>query len=240
MTANQIAGIMLIAGSTVFLVGAAIGVPMVFTQPDAAARLRLLQEHLGAWRAAQPLYALGPIVAAVGVGRLAAAPAGWTRAVLWVAASALLLGALPWAWSVYLRAGRISEFAFGSLPGWPFTTYVLLTIGGLGLLGIAILAGGFSSWLGWLTGCGRVLPGRLPALPRHPALRVLPPAHAGRRAPADRLASLRQAGASRLCVGSVRRTSIPATALSQPVSRYRTSLYSMGGTYPGVGNSAQA
>lgn len=142
----------MILGSTVFLIGAAIGVPMVFTVSDHGERLRLLQEHAGAWRAAQPLYGLGPVIAAVGVGRLAAdAPAGWTRAVLWVAAAALLLGALTWAWSVYLRATRISEFALGTLPGWPFTSYVLLTIGGLGLLAGAVLSSGSLRWLGWLT-----------------------------------------------------------------------------------------
>lgn len=62
----------------------------------------------------------------------------------------LLVGSLAWAWSVYLRANRISDFAFGRLHGWPFATYVLLTIGGLGLLGVGLLAGGFPVWLGWL------------------------------------------------------------------------------------------
>ena len=37
------------------------------------------------------------------------------------------------------------------MPGWPFATYVLLTIGGLALLGAGLLAGGFPAWLGWLT-----------------------------------------------------------------------------------------
>jgi hypothetical protein len=58
---------------------------------------------------------------------------------------------LPWAWSLYLRGTRIREFAFGTLPGWPFATYVLLTIGGLALLGIGLLNGGFPAWLGWFT-----------------------------------------------------------------------------------------
>jgi hypothetical protein len=64
---------------------------------------------------------------------------------------ALVVGALAWAWSLYLRGIRVSEFAFGTLPGWPFATYVLLTIGGLALLGVGLLAGRFPVWLGWLT-----------------------------------------------------------------------------------------
>jgi hypothetical protein len=158
VTASQIGAVLLIAGSTVFLIGAAVAVPMVFTQSNPAARLRLLEAHTGAWRAGQPFYALGPMVAAAGLACLAVgAPAGRTRALLWIASSALLLGALPWAWSVYLRAVRIPQFAHGTLPGWPFTIYVLLTIGGLGLLGIALLAGGQPPWLGWLTLAGDAL-----------------------------------------------------------------------------------
>ncbi len=64
---------------------------------------------------------------------------------------AFLIGAVAWSWSLYLRATRVSQFAFGTLPGWPFATYVLMTIGGIGLLGIGLLTGDFPVWLGWLT-----------------------------------------------------------------------------------------
>jgi hypothetical protein len=40
---------------------------------------------------------------------------------------------------------------FGTLAGWPFATYVLLTIGGLALLAIGLLSGNIPGWLGWLT-----------------------------------------------------------------------------------------
>jgi hypothetical protein len=152
MTGDRTAGLLLIAGSVVFLVGAAVGVPRVFTEPAPQARLRLLTEHPAMWRAAQPLYGLGAIIAAAGVGWLAAAAATpGTRAALAVACLALAVGALAWAWSLYLRATRIAEFAFGKLPGWPFATYVLLTIGGLALLGAGLLAARYPAWLGWLT-----------------------------------------------------------------------------------------
>lgn len=152
MTGDRTPGLLLVAGSVVFLVGAAVGVPKVFTEPDPQARLRLLTEHLGMWRAAQPLYGLGPVVAAAGVGWLAAAaPTRGSRATLAAACLALAVGALAWAWSLYLRGTRVAEFAFGRLPGWPFATYVLLTIGGLGLLGAGLLTGRFPAWLGWLT-----------------------------------------------------------------------------------------
>lgn len=146
------AGALLVLGSVVFLAGAAVGVPAVFAERDPGARLRLLEARLGSWRVAQPLYGLGPVIAAAGVGALAAGASDRaTRAILAAACAALAVGALAWAWSLYLRGTRIAEFAFGTLPGWPFATYVLLTIGGLALLGAGLLADGFPVWLGWLT-----------------------------------------------------------------------------------------
>jgi hypothetical protein len=101
---------------------------------------------------AQPLYGLGPIIAAAGVGYLAAdAPDQGTRTIFTVACLELAIGALAWAWLLYLRGTRIPAFAFGTLAGWPFATYVLLTIGGLALLAIDLLSGNSPGWLGWLT-----------------------------------------------------------------------------------------
>jgi hypothetical protein len=141
----------LIVGSTVFGIGAAIGVPGVFTQRDPQVRLRMLTERLRAWQIAQPLYGAGPVIAAAGVAFLAAASHERSRAVLAASCAALAVGALAWGWSLYLRGTRFSEFAFGTLPSWPLATYVLLTIGGIALLALGLLIGDFRTWLGWLT-----------------------------------------------------------------------------------------
>jgi hypothetical protein len=72
---------------------------------------------------AQPLYGLGPIIAAAGVGYLAAdAPDQGTRTIFAAACLELAIGALAWAWLLYQRSTRISEFAFGTLASWPFAT----------------------------------------------------------------------------------------------------------------------
>lgn len=60
-------------------------------------------------------------------------------------------GGTGWGWSLYLRGTRIAAFAFRTLPEWPFAAYVLLTTGGLMLLGVGLLLRGFPNWLGWLT-----------------------------------------------------------------------------------------
>ncbi len=152
MSTRQIAAMLLITGSIIFLVGAAIGVPRVFTEPDPEVRLRLLLNHVTAWRASQPLYAFGALVAAAGVGCLV--PTSGTpvsRGLYAAACAALALGALPWAWATYQRGRLVYDFAYRQLPGWPFATYVLLTIAGLALLGIGLLSASAPAWLGWLT-----------------------------------------------------------------------------------------
>src|SRR6266511_1928343 len=72
-------------------------------------------------------------------------------AVFLIGAAVRVVGALASGWSLYLRATRVSDFAFGTLPAWPFLTSVLLTIGGIALLAFGLLAGDFRSWLGWAT-----------------------------------------------------------------------------------------
>jgi hypothetical protein len=104
ISAGSTAGALLIIGSLVFDVGAAIGVPSVFTERDAAERLRMLERRAGSWRLAQPLYGLGSIIAAVGVGFLAAdSSQPGTSIVFAIASFVLIIGALPWVWSLYLR-----------------------------------------------------------------------------------------------------------------------------------------
>lgn len=143
---------LVLAGSAIFLVGAAVGVPRVFTEPNRLDRLRMLEERITSWRFAQPPYAIGPLVVAVGVGTLAVSVEESSGRV-WLALSGLLLltGALCWSWSVYLRFRYVREFAMGELPGWPFASYVWLTLAGLAALGVGLLVAGFPGWSGWLT-----------------------------------------------------------------------------------------
>lgn len=162
---------LLIAGSLIFLIGASIGVPAVFSTADRGAKRRLLENHMARWQLAQPLYALGPIVAAVGVGLIATGLEGAVSVTLCLAAAVLLLaGACTWSYSCYLRGVRPIDFALGKLPGWPFTTYVLLTLGGLALLGVSLLTSDHPGWIGWF-----VLGADVAFLALYVALRDIPP-----------------------------------------------------------------
>jgi hypothetical protein len=170
VNAGWVAGLLLIGGSTLFLVGAAIAVPRVFMERDPTTRLRMLEERIRIWRAGQPFYALGPIVAGIGVVVLAADASDGDTVLFGIAGAGLVVGALAWSWSVYLRAARVRDFALGNLPWWPFATYVLLTISGLAPLGIGLLAGDYAAWLGWLVLAADVL-----FLGLYLAMRDIPP-----------------------------------------------------------------
>jgi hypothetical protein len=149
VTPHRLAAVLTIVGSGVFLLGAAIGVPAVFMQRDPDARLRLLNDSLTSWRIAQPLYALGPLLVAAGIGVLATGTA--THTTVTIASLALTAGALAWAWSVYQRAIRVTEFAHGTLPRWPFVAYILLTIAGLALLAAGLIANHTTPAIAWVT-----------------------------------------------------------------------------------------
>lgn len=104
MDTSTTAGALLISGSFIFGVGATVGVPRVFTEPDARSRRRMLEKHLVIWRIAQPMYGLGGLIAAVGVGYLAVgARAGLTQTVL-TASCVTLVARVPRA-----RARRASR-----------------------------------------------------------------------------------------------------------------------------------
>jgi hypothetical protein len=145
------AGVLVLVGSVIFFVGASLGVPGVFTESSPERRLAMLEDRLTAWRLAQPLYALGPLVAAVGIGVLAAAGTGSSRVALGLSCAALVAGALSWSWATYLRGVDHRAFAEGTLPGWPFAVYVWLTLAGLMALGVGLLLADFPAWVGWLT-----------------------------------------------------------------------------------------
>lgn len=140
---------LVVTGSLVFIAGAALGVPRVFTTSDPAQRRALLARNSVRWRAAQPLYAAGPLLAAVGVGLLGSDGDPTIRPALVVASASLFAGAVAWAWACADRARRYLEFAVGSLPAWPFRGYVVLTLAGLAVLGVALLLGAGPLWVAW-------------------------------------------------------------------------------------------
>ncbi|MGA7272388.1 MAG: hypothetical protein WB239_15050 [Acidimicrobiia bacterium] len=140
----------LIAGSGLFLVGAAIGVPRVFMTTDAEERLRLLTERVVLWRVAQVLYSLGPVLTAIGVVEYGLALGAGVGLLLVSGGTAMVVGSLLWSYSCWLRGLDPVGWNQGKQPGWPFRSYVLLTLAGLAALGLALLLADSPTWLGWV------------------------------------------------------------------------------------------
>lgn len=133
-----------------FLVGAAIGVPRVFTTADPEERADLLSANVVRWRWAQVPYAAGPLLVAAGIG-LAGRDVVWpVGLVLTLASLILVAGALTWTLSCAARGIHPDHFSRGRLPAWPFRAYVVLTIVGLAMLGVALLLADNFHWAGWL------------------------------------------------------------------------------------------
>jgi hypothetical protein len=126
-------------------------VPGIWTEPDRAVKVQMLEEGLPRWRVGQPLFGIGALLAALGVGFLAADSASPEQSWFVVSGALLFVGAVAWSWSVLLRGVHPREFALGELPGWPFALYIWLTIAGLAPLGVGLVLSDQPDWTGWLT-----------------------------------------------------------------------------------------
>lgn len=144
--------VLLVVGSSLFLVGAFSPISMaVFTESDAAKRLETIQEGRNAWSISQVFFALGAIVTGIGVGLAAyhyrGTPGSWLA---YLGFAAIAVGAALWSWHVYLRTVDPKAFTEGSLPAWLFGVYTVLTQAGLAAFGMALLHTGTPSWVGWM------------------------------------------------------------------------------------------
>jgi len=151
MFALKISGIVIFAGSIVFLIAAFSPISRVYSLPTAEKKLGVITTSPKAWVISQALFSLGAILVSAGVALAAYALKDHPSApLLFTAAALLAAGAAAWTWYVTLRAADSTAFVRDSLPGWQFTVYTLFTMGAFLLIGIALLRMGFPTWAGWL------------------------------------------------------------------------------------------
>lgn len=155
----KIASLVIIVGSLIFLVAAFSPISRVFGMPSSEAKWQLLSTSRIAWAFSQVLFAAGGIVTAVGIVLAAVSLQGRPAASAFhVAGGLMLIGAIAWTWSVYLRTIDPRGFIAGNLPTWPFVLYALFTMAALALIGYSLLQMGFPSWSAWLLiGCSLAL-----------------------------------------------------------------------------------
>jgi len=154
----KVSAIVILIGSVLFLIAAFSPISRIFGIASAQARLQVISASPTAWAVAQVLFAIGAIVAGIGVLLAAIAlPGRPSSSLVYVAAVLLLVGAAAWSWHVYLRAADPQAFTDGTLPAWHFILYNVLTLAALAIIGFALLRMGFPAWSGWLLIAGSIL-----------------------------------------------------------------------------------
>lgn len=152
MSVVELAAIVIALGSVVFGLGASMPTSSVFPEPDPGRKLQIMTGAPTVWRFSQVGFAVGPTIAALGLGILALGLTSTSAAILGYLGTALfLIGVACWDQHVYLRAVDPEAFAQGRIPPWLFQVYTVLTCLGLVAFGAALLLEGFPAWLGATT-----------------------------------------------------------------------------------------
>lgn len=157
MSILKVSGIVTLVGSVIFLIAAFLPISSVYGLA-VENRLKLITDALPAWRISHALFSAGSAIVAIGVAIAALALKDRPSAfILPIAAALLIVGAAAWSWHIALRATDPAAWVNGSLPGWHFALYTLLTMAAFLLIGIACLQMGLTPWVGWLLIAGSIL-----------------------------------------------------------------------------------
>ena len=151
LVSNRLVGMVLMTGSVLFLFAAFMPYSRVFMENEPAARLDIINQRLTQWNIGQVLFALGSLVAALGLGFLllryrGSAAGNWAR----VGTVLLLAGAVLWTWHCMERLISPEGFVNGTLTPYLFTVYSIFTQAGLICFGIFLLWTDLSGWTGWM------------------------------------------------------------------------------------------
>jgi len=140
MNLQKIIAMTIMAGSILFIIAAFSPASMVFGEPSAEKKLKMIMQSLNQWKISQLLFAAGAIVTAIGIVLLGYLFRYHTIAnILYLSATMIMLAAIFWSWHVYMRAVDPPAFTEGRIPVWLFAVYTLLTQAGLIVLGVALL-----------------------------------------------------------------------------------------------------
>lgn len=156
----QLTGVLLIVGSALFLFSAFAmpGVSRIYMESSAAGRIQIVQTYPSTWILHNILFLLGSTITAVALVQLTSLlPNHNGKLWLWLGALFILLAVIPWDWHLMLRLIHPEAFARNALPIWLFPTFTLLTLSGLGMLGMGFLDTPLPIWLAWVHIGGAVL-----------------------------------------------------------------------------------
>jgi len=148
---NKLIGLILIAGSILFLIAAFLPYSRVFMEPDPSAKLEILHQKRLQWNLGQVLFSTGAVIAALGLAFLfvkhrESVRGSWPMFGVVI----LLIGSLLWSWHCIERMISPEGFVNGTLTPYLFILYSILTQAGLIVFGIFLLQTGLANWTGWM------------------------------------------------------------------------------------------
>ncbi|MCF7805291.1 MAG: hypothetical protein K9N46_09840 [Candidatus Marinimicrobia bacterium] len=161
MSEVKLAGLLLIIGSSLFIISAFAmpNVAKIYMEPSVEGRLAIVRNFSTGWTVHNVLFILGSTLTAVSLVYLVTKSGLAAVGNLWLMAGAVLVlvAVIPWDWHLVLRLSEPDGFARNIFPGWLFVSFTLLMLVGLGSLGIGMLSTPFPGWLGWTHIIGAVV-----------------------------------------------------------------------------------
>ena len=154
---ERLAGIVLIAGSLLFLIAAFMPISMrVFPESDPQRRVEIIEADRTGWNVSSTLFGAGSVVTVIGLLLFAlhvqsASDNATLKLASILAVIAAAVGAALWVIVVY---GRITMSAQEWVSGvnvntWMFPTYMILTQLAWIVIGYTLAQTGYPGWLGW-------------------------------------------------------------------------------------------
>lgn len=144
MSTKRLAGILITAGFALVIAASLVFPSKYYTAADEAARQEILNRHQVGWMASNWLWIVASVLAAAGVILLPLGEKdGWSM----VGAGLFLVATVFWVIYLYRRSLNASVTYGG---GWMELAFAWLSTGGLLLLGISFLRGGFPNWVGYV------------------------------------------------------------------------------------------
>ncbi len=154
MSTLQLAGILLIAGTLSFWLGAALPTWRVYVTADPDVRAQLITDLRPYWVLSHFLFLVGVVVTAIGLGFFTSTvEAGNARTLAIIGLTAIVLASAAWAYIVlaFRLSMPVEEYVRTNAGAWTFPAYSLLTLGALILYGLVLLLTGYPTWLGIVT-----------------------------------------------------------------------------------------
>lgn len=152
MNLQRLAGILMIVGFALVIIGSIVG-PQIYQETDNAVRLNLIANDQTGWFISNLSFALGAVVTAIGFLLISLHLRGSVSVwLLYLAAAVFISGSVLWVIFLYERATDPAAYIeIDSLMITLIYTFFWLTEAGLLLYGIVFLRGSYPNWLGYVS-----------------------------------------------------------------------------------------